>query len=217
MWLHGVRRPQQCPDLHKHEIFKPYASKCNFSVSILLLLCFLPRKEQAQFTTTARARIFQSVKWLTMSSMPEVQFPKWVAPRSYQDRSHHWRDKLSIWYQYKKHKYSHSVYTGLCGKMCISCIGTIWRICLSSYDFCLDNCLVQVLTRVEFWIFSCFVLTLADGSCCAWIVYPIRCWYRCPEMRISSVYWTQLSRFYLKKETESSLRKVAFWNINRTF
>jgi hypothetical protein len=31
-----------------------------------------------------------------------------------------------------------------------------------------------------------------------------------PETVTSSVYWTQLSRFHLKTETESSLRKVAF-------
>jgi hypothetical protein len=32
----------------------------------------------------------------------------------------------------------------------------------------------------------------------------------------SSVDWAQMSRFYLKTETESSLRNVVFWKINRT-
>jgi hypothetical protein len=34
------------------------------------------------------------------------------------------------------------------------------------------------------------------------------CWYRCPEIRTSSLDWAQLSRFYRKTETESSLRNV---------
>jgi hypothetical protein len=34
--------------------------------------------------------------------------------------------------------------------------------------------------------------------------------------RHSSVYWTQLSRFHLKTETESSFRNAVFWKTNRT-
>jgi hypothetical protein len=34
---------------------------------------------------------------------------------------------------------------------------------------------------------------------------PSWCWYRCPEIGTSYVDWAQLSRFYLKTETESSL------------
>jgi hypothetical protein len=45
---------------------------------------------------------------------------------------------------------------------------------------------------------------------------PSWCWYRCPEMGTRSIDWGQLSRFYLKTETESSLRNVVFCNINRT-
>jgi hypothetical protein len=37
-----------------------------------------------------------------------------------------------------------------------------------------------------------------------------------PEIGTSSINWVQLSRFYLKMETESSLRNVVFYNINRT-
>jgi hypothetical protein len=43
-----------------------------------------------------------------------------------------------------------------------------------------------------------------------------RCWYRSREIGTSSIDWVQLSRFYLKMETESSLWNVVFWNINRT-
>jgi hypothetical protein len=63
---------------------------------------------------------------------------------------------------------------------------------------------------------SCFVLALADGLCCAWLVYPVLRWYRCPEIGTSSIDWVQLSRFHLKTETESSLRNAVFWNINRS-
>jgi hypothetical protein len=33
----------------------------------------------------------------------------------------------------------------------------------------------------------------------------------CPDIGTSSIDWAQLSRFYLKTETESILRKVVFW------
>jgi hypothetical protein len=45
---------------------------------------------------------------------------------------------------------------------------------------------------------------------------PSWCWYGCPEIGIIFVDWAQLSSFYLKTETESSLWKVVFWKINRT-
>jgi hypothetical protein len=51
-----------------------------------------------------------------------------------------------------------------------------------------------------------FVLTVADGLCCAWFMYHMLCW--CPEIGTSSIEWAQLSRFNLKAETESSLRNV---------
>jgi hypothetical protein len=44
-------------------------------------------------------------------------------------------------------------------------------------------------------------------------VYPILCWYRCPEIRTSSIVWARLSRFYLKTELESS---AVVLNKNRT-
>jgi hypothetical protein len=37
-----------------------------------------------------------------------------------------------------------------------------------------------------------------------------------PKIWTSSIDWAQLNRFYLKTVTESSLRNVAFWKINRT-
>jgi hypothetical protein len=68
----------------------------------------------------------------------------------------------------------------------------------------------------SFLIFECFVLALADGMCCAWLVYPIRCWYRGPEIRTNSKDWVQLNKFHLKTEIESSLRKVVFLNKSKT-
>jgi hypothetical protein len=70
-------------------------------------------------------------------------------------------------------------------------------------DFYSDSSLVQGLIRVKFLIFSRFVLALADGLCCAWLVYPNWCWYSCPEIQTSSIDWAQLSMFQLKTETES--------------
>jgi hypothetical protein len=68
---------------------------------------------------------------------------------------------------------------------------------------------------MEILIFSCFVLVLADDFCCAWLVYPLWWWYWCPEIGTSSIDWAQLSRLYLKTETESNLRNVVFLNKNR--
>jgi hypothetical protein len=40
---------------------------------------------------------------------------------------------------------------------------------------------------------------------------PLWKWHTCPEIETSSIDWTQLSRFYLKTETESSFRNIVFW------
>jgi hypothetical protein len=63
---------------------------------------------------------------------------------------------------------------------------------------------------VEFLIFECFVLALADGLCCAWFAYPSLCSFTCPEIGINSIDWAQLSMLYLNTETVSSLRNVVF-------
>jgi hypothetical protein len=65
-------------------------------------------------------------------------------------------------------------------------------------------------------MYESFVLALTDGLFWAWFVYPLLCWCRCPEIRTSSVDRAQLSRHYLKTETKSSLRNVAFLYKNRT-
>jgi hypothetical protein len=65
------------------------------------------------------------------------------------------------------------------------------------------------LKCVEFYLM--FVLTLADGLCCAWIIYPALCWYRCPEMGTSSIDWAQLSRFRLETDAEFSPRNAVFY------
>jgi hypothetical protein len=45
---------------------------------------------------------------------------------------------------------------------------------------------------VEFLILQYFVLAFADGLCCAWLIYYIWCWCRCPEIWISSLNWVSL-------------------------
>jgi hypothetical protein len=40
-------------------------------------------------------------------------------------------------------------------------------------------------------------------------------WHRCPEIGTSSIDWAQLSRYYQKTKTESSVRNVVL-KINRT-
>jgi hypothetical protein len=117
--------------------------------------------------------------------------------------------------QQKLKKKYNSVQSRLSGKICFCCVGTIRRIRLSSDDFYLDSSLVQGPIRVEFfWYFN--VLSYLSQMVCAVLdLYTLSwCWYRCPEIGTSSVYCAQLSRFYLKTETESSLRNVVFWNIN---
>jgi hypothetical protein len=63
-------------------------------------------------------------------------------------------------------------------------------------------------------VFQYFVLTLADGLCCAWFPYPVLCWCRCPKIGTSSINWAQLSRFYLKTHRIQSLKRCVL-NKNR--
>jgi hypothetical protein len=56
--------------------------------------------------------------------------------------------------------------------------------------------------------FFMFVLTVGEGLCSAWCIYPILCW--CPEIGTSSIDCVHLSRFNLRTETESSVRNVCF-------
>jgi hypothetical protein len=76
-------------------------------------------------------------------------------------------------------------------------------------NYCIHICARPHLFG-EFECFLIFILTLADGLCCAWFIYPIR--YQCgrPEIWTSSIDWAQLSRFHLKMETEPSVRNVVF-------
>jgi hypothetical protein len=59
-------------------------------------------------------------------------------------------------------------------------------------------------------MFLMLVLTLADGSCCAWFPYLILRWCRRAEIGTSSIDLAQMSKFYQKTETESSLRNLVF-------
>jgi hypothetical protein len=61
--------------------------------------------------------------------------------------------------------------------------------------------LLQKLTIPQrVYRFSAYFLKLEIPLLCCW----------CPEIENSSIYWAQLSTFYLKSETESSLRNVLF-------
>jgi hypothetical protein len=84
------------------------------------------------------------------------------------------------------------------------------RIYLSSHYIYSDSALVLGLIRAEILTSSKFVLTLADGLCCAWFVYPILPSCRCPEIGTSSIDWVHMSRFYLKTKTKSNSRNVVF-------
>jgi hypothetical protein len=100
-------------------------------------------------------------------------------------------------------------------KLCVY-VGTIQRICLFSDDFYSDSTRIVTTTAVNecinvdgvFLAFLIFVLILAGGLCCAWFIYPVLCWLWFPEMGASSIDQAQLSRFRLKTETESNLRKA---------
>jgi hypothetical protein len=108
--------------------------------------------------------------------------------------------------QHKSENYC-SLQCRLSGKISVSYVGTIQRIYLSNDDFYSDCTLVLCLISVDFF---CFILTLANGLCCAWFVYPILCWSRCSEIGTGSIDWAKLSRIYLKTETESGFRNLVF-------
>jgi hypothetical protein len=63
------------------------------------------------------------------------------------------------------------------------------------------------------WHFVMFVFTPADSLCCVWFICPALCWFQCSEIGTSSIDWAQLSKFYLKTETEPSVRNDVFWKI----
>jgi hypothetical protein len=124
-------------------------------------------------------------------------------------------------HQQKSENYK-SAQCRLCMKIACFYVVTIQRIYLLSDDFYSDSTLILTtlavkecmvigarlhVCRVYFDILM-FVLTLADGLCCAWCIYPVLCWCWCPELGTSSIDWAQLSRFHLKTEIESCLRNV---------
>jgi hypothetical protein len=61
---------------------------------------------QAQHKPSARVDTKQNIKNSTRMN--------------YHDRSYHWRDEFSVWYQHKKHKFLHLIYTGhsCCSNFC---------------------------------------------------------------------------------------------------
>jgi hypothetical protein len=59
-------------------------------------------------------------------------------------------------------------------------------------------------------MFLMSAVTPADALCCALFIYHILCWCWHPEIGINYNNWVQLSRFHMKKETESSLGNAVF-------
>jgi hypothetical protein len=59
-----------------------------------------------------------------------------------------------------------------------------------------------------------FVLTPADGLCCVWLIYPIWCWLRCPEIEISSVDWAQPSRLLPEDGDRIQSPKLFNWTMD---
>jgi hypothetical protein len=106
-------------------------------------------------------------------------------------------------------------------KLCFY-VGTLQRTCLYYDDFYSESTLILTTISMKycmdigarphvcgfFFKFLMFNLTLTDGLCCAWFIYPILCWCWCPEIGTSSIDKAQLSRFHLKMETESSCRNA---------
>jgi hypothetical protein len=87
-------------------------------------------------------------------------------------------------------------------------IFVLWEV-LEKTDTFLKVCDVGTLLQILcFWTLSIVLFIFQNAT------------FRRPDsvsdFRTSSMNWAQLSRFYLKTETESSLRNVMFWKINRT-
>jgi hypothetical protein len=68
-------------------------------------------------------------------------------------------------------------------------VGTIQRICFVSDDSYSDSTLILAIAVKRcmdicgrphafgvFLMFLTFPLTLAEGLCCAWFIYPLLCW-----------------------------------------
>jgi hypothetical protein len=69
----------------------------------------------------------------------------------------------------------------------------------------------KIVQKLRFWTLS-IVLSSSKNT----ILFIFQNTALSPEIGTSSIDWAQLSRFYLKTETESSLRNVVFCKINRT-
>jgi hypothetical protein len=108
-----------------------------------------------------------------------------------------------------------------------ACKTVIWLhfasafICLTSVFYTVTyiwhNSSARTKKAFKWWRSTRIRPCTSDELCCLALYTPSWKWHRCPEIGTSSVYWNQLSRFYLRTEIESRLRNVVFWNINRTF
>ena len=108
------------------------------------------------------------------------------------------------------------------------CLNIILFLFLNGY-FQKSGCFGDVMSATVTWDFVHTLLLLYSGArshtcgvllmflvlCCVWFVYPILCWYRCPEIGTSSIDRAQLRRFRLKTET-IQFRKRCVLNKNRS-
>jgi hypothetical protein len=93
-----------------------------------------------------------------------------------------------------------------------------WRTIKCAYSEC-GNLLRSESHRA--CTLSCFtqILTVKGKSIPqynVWCIFDEMHNYISSLIGTSAIVWAQLSRFYLKTETETSLRNFVFWNINRT-
>jgi hypothetical protein len=61
-----------------------------------------------------------------------------------------------------------------------------------------------------FWTLSIILFLSKTLSCLYFKTQRFGDWILSPEIGTSSINWAQMSEFYLKTETESSLRNVVF-------
>jgi hypothetical protein len=67
-------------------------------------------------------------------------------------------------------------------------------------------------SSVDWVVKLAFFVLVPYGEFISLVMTSIWFWYRCLEKGTSSIDWAQLSKFYVKTETESSLRNVVFLN-----
>jgi hypothetical protein len=60
-----------------------------------------------------------------------------------------------------------------------------------------------------------FVLIPVNGLCCVLFIFPVLCWFWCPETGTRSINWAQLSRFLPEDRDRDQSLKRCFYITNR--